>query len=48
MRLNPDARLAVLSRVRLAQPGNVREMAKVAETQPGFSVPTGLKSTDVK
>jgi len=42
-RLNPDARLAALSRLKLDKKDDVRGMAKVAAAQLSFSVPKELQ-----
>jgi hypothetical protein len=42
-RLHPDARLAAISRLRLAAPNNVKELAERAQTELSFSVPPELK-----
>ena len=41
--LNPDARLAALSRMRLETPNHVPELARRAEAELSFSVPPELK-----
>ena len=40
---NPDARLALLSRLRLKQPNGVAELARLAESQLSLTVPPMLK-----
>jgi len=41
--LNPDARVATLSRMRLAQTNSIAELARRAESELSFSVPKELK-----
>lgn len=43
-RYHPDARLAILSRVSLAQPGDVAGLVQAAHQQLSFSIPDELKS----
>jgi hypothetical protein len=43
LRLNPDARLAVLSRLRLGEKNSVSELAESAAAKFSFSVPPELK-----
>ena len=42
-RLSPDARLAVLSRLVLEQPGSIAELAQRAESELSFSTPPEIK-----
>jgi hypothetical protein len=42
-RLNPDARMAALSQVRLKQPNDIKSLAQIAEMELSFSVPKELK-----
>ena len=46
--LNPDARLALLSRLKLENPNDVAELARRAEAELSLTVPPNLKSSPKK